>query len=100
MNTAVAPAGARLPLLGQSGELDIRLLQLHRECYLLYTLFFSEDWVDELRVHSLPLDTHRSMIQWPRFAFEPDIMIPMKNGQSGRDEMLLCVPPSPVECTP
>jgi hypothetical protein len=27
------------------------------------------------------------MIQWLRFAFELDTMIPMKNGQSGREEM-------------
>lgn len=32
------------------------------------------------------------MIQWLRFAFEPDIMIPMKNGQSGHEEMLSYVP--------
>jgi hypothetical protein len=40
MNTAVAPAGAHLSLLGQPGKPVIRLLRLHRECYLLHALFF------------------------------------------------------------
>jgi hypothetical protein len=38
-NTAVAPAGVRLSLLGQPGELAIRLLRLHRECYLCIHFF-------------------------------------------------------------
>ena len=32
------------------------------------------------------------MIQWLRFAYEPDTMTPMKNGQSGREEMHLYFP--------
>lgn len=35
------------------------------------------------------------MIQWLRFAFEPDTMIPMRNGRSVREEM-----PSYVSCIP
>ena len=38
MNTAVAPAGVRMSLLGQPGKPVIRLPRLHRECYLLHTL--------------------------------------------------------------
>lgn len=44
MDTAVAPAGAHVYLLGQLEEPAIRLHRLRRECYPLFTpLFTSED---------------------------------------------------------